>query len=46
MLQLAADKGIKPVIDQIMDMKDAGKAIEAVKNNNVRYRFVLKQDLA
>jgi len=46
MLKLAAEKGIKPIIDEILPMSQAGKAIEAVKNNKVRYRFVLKQDLA
>lgn len=46
MLALAAKHNIHPVIDQVLPMKEAGKAIEAVKNNKVRYRFVLKQDLA
>lgn len=46
MLGLAAEKGIHPVIDEILPMKEAGKAIEGVKNNKVRYRYVLKQDLA
>ncbi|WVF69013.1 hypothetical protein IAT40_003787 [Kwoniella sp. CBS 6097] len=46
MLKLCAEKNIKPIIDQVLPMSEAGKAIEAVKNNNVRYRFVLKQDLA
>ncbi|WRT67963.1 uncharacterized protein IL334_004937 [Kwoniella shivajii] len=46
MLKLAAEKGIRPIIDQVLPMSQAGKAIEAVKNNDVRYRFVLKQDLA
>lgn len=46
MLKLAAEKGVRPVIDQVLPMKEAGKAVEAVKNNKVRYRFVLKQDLA
>lgn len=42
--QLAADKGIKPWI-QVLDMKDAGKAVQGVKDNKVRYRYVLKQDI-
>ena len=46
MLKIAAEKGIHPIIDQILPMKEAGKAVEAVKTNKVRYRFVLKQDLA
>lgn len=45
MLKIAADKGVKPIIDEILPMKEAGKAIESVKNNTVRYRYVLKQDL-
>ncbi|KJA26757.1 hypothetical protein HYPSUDRAFT_63543 [Hypholoma sublateritium FD-334 SS-4] len=44
MLQLAAAKGIKPWIE-IMPMKDCGKAVRAVKDGNVRYRHVLKQDI-
>ncbi|WVW84862.1 hypothetical protein I302_106897 [Kwoniella bestiolae CBS 10118] len=46
MLKLAAEKGIKPIIDEVLPMSQAAKAIEAVKNNTVRYRYVLKQDLA
>jgi alcohol dehydrogenase (NADP+) len=45
MLRLAAEKGVKPIIDQVLPMSQAAKAIEAVKTNKVRYRFVLKQDL-
>ncbi|EKM52138.1 uncharacterized protein PHACADRAFT_151139 [Phanerochaete carnosa HHB-10118-sp] len=44
MLKLAAEKGIKPWIQE-MPMKDAKAAIEAVGNNTVRYRCVLTQDL-
>ncbi|KAL7423056.1 hypothetical protein Q5752_002355 [Cryptotrichosporon argae] len=46
MLKIAAEKGVKPVIDAILPMSQAGKAIEGVKSNKVRYRYVLKQDLA
>ncbi|WWC88653.1 uncharacterized protein L201_003566 [Kwoniella dendrophila CBS 6074] len=46
MLKLAAEKGIKPIIDEVLPMSQAAKAIEGVKNNKVRYRYVLKQDLA
>ncbi|KAK6908002.1 hypothetical protein I203_102003 [Kwoniella mangroviensis CBS 8507] len=46
MLKLAAEKGIKPIIDEVLPMSQAAKAIESVKNNTVRYRYVLKQDLA
>lgn len=45
MLKLAAEKGIKPILDEILPMSQAAKAVEKVKNNEVRYRFVLKQDL-
>jgi len=45
MLKLAAEKGIKPILDEILPMSKAGDAVEKVKNNSVRYRFVLKQDL-
>jgi len=45
MLKLAAEKGIKPILDEILPMSKAGDAVEKVKNNTVRYRFVLKQDL-
>ena len=45
MLKLAAEKGVKPIIDQILPMSQAGKAIQAVHDNKVRYRFVLKADL-
>lgn len=44
MLKLASENGIK-TWSQIIPMKDVGKAIEAVKENKVRYRYVLKQDL-
>jgi alcohol dehydrogenase (NADP+) len=45
MLKLAAEKGIKPILDEILPMSKAGDAVEKVKTNKVRYRFVLKQDL-
>lgn len=44
MLKLAAEKGVKPWIEE-MPMKDVKKAIEAVGDNTVRYRCVLVQDL-
>ena len=44
MLKLAAEKGIKPWIEEL-PMKDAGKAIQGVAENKVRYRYVLAQDL-
>jgi alcohol dehydrogenase (NADP+) len=44
MLKLAAEKGIKPRIE-VLPMSEAGKAVEGVKNNKVRYRYVLTQDL-
>ena len=52
MLKLAAEKDVKPWIE-LIDMKDCSKAVERVSKgdsaylaNPVRYRFVLKQDLA
>ena len=45
MLDLAAKKGIKPILVEILPMSQAAKAIEAVKTIKVRYRFVLKNDL-
>ena len=44
MLQLAAEKDIKPWIEEL-PMKDVAKAIEGVMDNSVRYRYVLTQDL-
>ncbi|KAG8967349.1 NADP-dependent alcohol dehydrogenase [Tulasnella sp. 419] len=44
MLQLAAEKGIKPWIEEL-PMKDVGKAIRGVFQNKARYRYVLTQDL-
>ncbi|EJD05564.1 GroES-like protein [Fomitiporia mediterranea MF3/22] len=45
MLSLADKKGIKPWIEEF-SMKDVKKAVEGVHKNNVRYRYVLKQDIA
>ncbi|KAI0668393.1 GroES-like protein [Trametes maxima] len=45
MLALAAEKDVKPWIEEL-PMKDAGKALENVKSGKVRYRYVLKQDIA
>ncbi|KAI0701103.1 GroES-like protein [Cytidiella melzeri] len=45
MLQLAATKGVKPWIEEL-PMKEVARAIEGVGNNQVRYRYVLTQDLA
>jgi alcohol dehydrogenase (NADP+) len=45
MLKLASEKNVRPILDEVLPMSQAGKAIEAVKTNKVRYRFVLKQDL-
>ncbi len=46
MLKLASEKGVRPIIGEVFSMKDAAKAIKGVKDNSVRYRYVLKQDLA
>ncbi|KZT10968.1 GroES-like protein [Laetiporus sulphureus 93-53] len=44
MLELAKRKGIKPWIHEL-PMKEAKKALEDVKANRVRYRYVLTQDI-
>ncbi|GAA5852598.1 hypothetical protein JCM3766R1_005376 [Sporobolomyces carnicolor] len=44
MLKLAAEKGIK-TWKQVIPMKDVGKGVQGVKDNSVRYRYVLKQDI-
>jgi len=44
MLQLVKDKGVKTWVE-VLPMKEAGKAVERVKNNQVRYRHVLKVDI-
>jgi len=44
MLNLAAEKGIKPWVEEL-PMKEAGKALRGVKDNKARYRYVLTQDL-
>ncbi|EPQ51237.1 GroES-like protein [Gloeophyllum trabeum ATCC 11539] len=44
MLGLAAEKGIRPWIEE-MPMREAAQAIQRLKRNDVRYRFVLTQDL-
>ncbi|OBA23504.1 GroES-like protein [Metschnikowia bicuspidata var. bicuspidata NRRL YB-4993] len=42
MLKLSADKGIKPLIQEIpITAKGAGEALTKCDNNDVRYRFVL-----
>jgi len=45
MLDLMVEKNVKPIIHEILPMSRAGEAVESVKNNTVRYRYVLKQDL-
>ncbi|KAF8963274.1 chaperonin 10-like protein [Flammula alnicola] len=44
MLNLAVEKGVKAHIE-MLPMKEAGKALHDVKDNNVRYRHVLKYAL-
>lgn len=51
MLKLAVDKNVRTWV-QLMDMKDASKAVRALKSgagtkadHDVRYRQVLRQDL-
>lgn len=45
MFKLAADKGVRPIIDKVLPMSQAAEAVEGVNNNTVRYRYVLKNDL-
>ncbi|EDP43602.1 hypothetical protein MGL_1815 [Malassezia globosa CBS 7966] len=44
MLDLAAENRITPWVE-VMDMKECSKAIERLEKGDVRYRFVLQQDL-
>jgi len=44
MLQFAADHGIK-TWTEVLSMKDVGKGIQGVKDNKVRYRYLLRQDI-
>ncbi|PFH46217.1 hypothetical protein AMATHDRAFT_77761 [Amanita thiersii Skay4041] len=44
MLNLAVQKKVKSMI-QMMPMREAGTAVRDVKENNVRYRHVLKVDI-
>lgn len=44
MLQLVADKGIRPWIEEV-PMKEANKAIVDMEEGKARYRYVLVNDL-
>ncbi|KAH9831478.1 GroES-like protein [Rhodofomes roseus] len=44
MLKVAAEKGIKPWVQEL-PMRDLKTALEGVHNGDVRYRYVLKQDI-
>ncbi|PCH43607.1 GroES-like protein [Wolfiporia cocos MD-104 SS10] len=44
MLELARKKNVRPWIET-MPMKDAKRALEGLKSNKVRYRYVLVQDI-
>ncbi|KAI0927884.1 hypothetical protein AcW1_005291 [Taiwanofungus camphoratus] len=44
MLKLAAEKGVKPWIQEV-PMSQAKVAVEAVRSGEVRYRYVLTQDI-
>ncbi|KAK4698964.1 hypothetical protein P7C70_g7307, partial [Phenoliferia sp. Uapishka_3] len=43
MLKLAVEKGVT-TYKEILPMRDVGKGIQGVKDNKVRYRYVLKPD--
>ncbi|KZT30367.1 NADPH-dependent alcohol dehydrogenase [Neolentinus lepideus HHB14362 ss-1] len=45
MLQFAAAKNIRPWIEEL-PMSKASEAVQRVKKGDVRYRFVLKQDIS
>ncbi|GAA6001198.1 hypothetical protein JCM10207_007457 [Rhodosporidiobolus poonsookiae] len=45
MLKFAAEKGIKPW-KEVIPMSEVAKGVQGVKNNTVRYRYVMEQDLA
>ena len=45
MLELARSKGVKPWIEEL-PMREVGKSLQNLKDNKVRYRYVVKQDLA
>ncbi|KPV71669.1 uncharacterized protein RHOBADRAFT_67048 [Rhodotorula graminis WP1] len=45
MLRLAAEKGVK-AWKEMIPMSQVSKGVQGVKNNDVRYRYVLTQDLA
>ena len=42
MLKIAADKNIKPMIEQF-SFSDVNKAIKKIKENKIRYRAVLSR---
>ncbi|EST07805.1 Alcohol dehydrogenase, C-terminal [Kalmanozyma brasiliensis GHG001] len=44
MLALAAEKNIQPWVE-VLPMKDCSKAVKRVEDNDIRYRFVLEQDI-
>ncbi|GAA5983505.1 hypothetical protein JCM11641_005832 [Rhodosporidiobolus odoratus] len=44
MYKLASDKGIK-TWKEIIPMKDVSKGVQNVKENNVRYRYVMENDI-
>ena len=44
MLQFVAEKGIEPWVEEL-PMSHVNEAIEGVAKNQVRYRYVLTQDI-
>ena len=44
MLEMCAKNNIRTWIEEL-SMKDCSKAVQGVKDNKVRYRYVLKQDI-
>ena len=46
MLKLAAEPGIKPMLDEMLPMSQAAKAVKSVKAGKAKYRYVLTNDLS
>ncbi|MBT6755427.1 MAG: hypothetical protein HOA86_05365 [Gammaproteobacteria bacterium] len=44
MLKIAAEKNIKPIVEQFK-FSDVNKAIKKVKENKIRYRAVLSRSI-
>lgn len=45
MLQLAVKANVRPILHDVLPMKEAGKAVKSVHENTAKYRYVLRNDL-